>query len=106
MKVLPILLACLIGCCLACEKAVSISRTTVTCAFIADAEVLPAGELPCNYNQVYRFKGEIYTRCVCCACFKVSIPMNCDGLPLCESQGECLAEFDEKAVFLFNVEEL
>jgi len=76
------------------------------CALIVDAEILPEDELPCNYNAVYRFKGEIYTHCVCCLCNKWAPPVNCDGQALCEFPEGCWNEFQEKAAYLFAIEEL
>jgi len=78
----------------------------VECPVIAEAKILDKDDLPCNYNAVYSFKGEIYTHCVCCACFKWDPPVNCEGQTLCESQGDCWTEFLEEAQYLFAVEEL
>jgi len=107
MKVLPILLASLILACFACGKHKLNVRTAKNCPLIAEAEILSENNLPCNYNEVYSFEGKIYTRCVCCLCNKVSIPVDCDGQGLCEFfNNDCLVEFTEQAIYLFSIEEL
>ena len=99
-------LSCLILCCFACKKDKLNAKTAADCSIIADAEILQEDQLPCNYNEVYQYKGDIYTRCVCCLCSKLSMPINCEGEPLCEFTDDCLTEFEEKAKYLFSVEEL
>lgn len=93
-------------CCFACKKDKGNVRIAADCSIISDAEILEEDQLPCNYNAVYEYNGEIYTRCVCCLCSKFAMPINCEGQVLCTLTEDCLTEFEEKAKYLFSVEEL
>lgn len=104
MKILSIFLSCLIVCCLACSKVKLATTLAPNCPLIANAKIIPEDQLPCDYNVVYSFKGEIYTYCVCCSCFKWAPPINCEGLPLCERRNGCWEEFQENAEYLFSIE--
>ena len=105
MKLLSILFTCLLLCCFACSKEKINARTTTDCPLIADVQVIPEDEIPCNYNSVYRYKGELYTHCYCCLCNKWAPPVNCEGKPLCRFPDSCWDEFQEKAEYLFAIEE-
>lgn len=106
MKLVSIFFSCLILCCFACNEEELVAEVATECPLIANAKILQDDQLPCNYNVVYRFEGKLYTHCVCCLCLKWVPPLNCAGEPLCEVADECWKEFQEKAEYLFSIEEL
>lgn len=106
MRLLFLLFFILILSTLGCSKEQLNSRTIVDCPSIAEAKILPQDDLPCSYTMVYSFKGEIYTRCVCCVCFKWAQPIDCEGQVLCELPDDCWEEFQAAAEYLYAVEEI
>lgn len=103
MKLLLTLFSCLLLCLCACNKEKINERAGVDCSLITNAQIIPEDEIPCNYTAVYRYEGEIYTHCVCCACLKWQPPMNCNGEILCQHPQGCWEEFQEKAEYLFAI---
>lgn len=91
----------------ACTNEETLQLGSEDCTIIENATILAPEDLPCNYNEVYFFEGKLYTTCVCCACFKVSIAMDCDGEPLCEDETsrDCMDNFYKNATYLYAIEE-
>ncbi len=91
---------------MSCSKEQLANRAVVDCKVIAGAKILPEDDLPCSYNMVYSYRGELYTHCVCCACFRWIPPVNCEGEVLCEFPDDCWREFLEEAEYLYAIEEI
>ena len=83
----------------------SIAAIEEDCEVIQDKEILDENNLPCNYQEVYRYNDIIYTVCVCCACFKCSPPTDCDGNILFACLNADWDEFYSNADYLYAVSE-
>lgn len=76
------------------------------CDFIKDEQILSKeeAEMACIRNDVYSFRGNLYTVCSCCLCNKVPSIQDCNGEQLCtDFNADCTNEFFEKAEYQFSL---
>ncbi len=77
------------------------------CQKLEDAKILTEEELKtvCNSEEVYVYQAEYYFVCSCCLCFKLPIPISCDGEAIDVSTLEKRKAFYDEAEYLFNIVE-
>ena len=87
-----------------CSENLVPSHISEECPLLAGLRILDDDEKAqlCNYDNVYRYQGEIYTKAYCCLCDE-PLPVNCEGEILCGGMVECLGDFASQAEYLFSV---
>jgi len=79
------------------------AKVEESCKILEGKEIVDEDSLPCTYLEVYRYQEEIYTICVCCACFKCSPPTDCEGNILFACQNADWDQFRNNAEYLYAV---
>lgn len=104
MKLFQIISLVLLLSCIACTK--TETRIAIAdCTALAGAKILTEEERGnnCFHLEVYRYQSAHYTICNCCICDKLAIPIDCEGIPLCEFPYNCITDFYEAAEYLYSV---
>jgi len=98
------ILACFILACIfsSCSKEII---DPLDCAALENTKIISEikKSTTCHYNDVYRYKGDIYTIGNCCECGMIYMAFDCSGTALCESSEDCMIDFDKKAKYLYAV---
>jgi len=99
-NLIPIQIILIMMMCIACTE-----DFAEECSRYADWKTLTEEEagITCEYQQIYLYKNQYYTLCVCCVCDKAPMAIDCNGDQLCDFDDGCMKDFLDKAEYQFRI---
>ena len=89
--------------CLSCDSDEDVC-TILPCVELENIKILTEEEKneQCIYDNLYMYRGELYTTKVCCVCDLIYMAYGCFNEPLCDISEDCMLDFSEKAVYQYS----